>query len=270
MPTRQQVLDLVLQQLDYEDVGRRLGVPAGQAYLIGTGFPADGSDGPAPEDLQRPGLLDGSSQHLVSPGAENPTSKGHVLEWVKAKVLSDRQMTEAFAVRDVEPGEVLEPQEADIFTVLTRDHDQVANLLKQLGAIPSVTKQATPVQLARRKSVVDLITARLSQHEAAEEEMFWPTVRQVLHDGDQLARDAFEQEQQGRDTLAALGKLSSEDERFDELAEELDLRARKHVAFEDKVLLALLEAMSQDDRRALGERFRAAKERAPTRPRPPG
>ena len=56
MPTREEVLRRIGAGEGYEDAGRALGIPAGLAYLIATGLPADGSDSLAPEDYERPGL----------------------------------------------------------------------------------------------------------------------------------------------------------------------------------------------------------------------
>src|ERR1700761_4292306 len=50
MATRREVQDLLDAGLDYEAAGQRLGIPAGQAYLIATGRPADGSAEPATKD----------------------------------------------------------------------------------------------------------------------------------------------------------------------------------------------------------------------------
>lgn len=84
-----------------------------------------------------------------------------------------------------------------------------------------------------------MLSTALSKHEAAEEKKFWPWVRSVLVDGGEIARSALGQEQEGKDLLSALGKTGAAEERFDELAEELDKACRKHVAFEDRILLRL-------------------------------
>ena len=73
MPTREQVRQLLGQGLDYQAAGRRLGIPAGQAYLIATGVPADGSDTiPDREMADRDDLLP-VSQRLANPPHHNPT-----------------------------------------------------------------------------------------------------------------------------------------------------------------------------------------------------
>ncbi|HET6917679.1 MAG TPA: hypothetical protein VFH56_16450 [Acidimicrobiales bacterium] len=43
MPTRSQVLESIGADCDYESAATPLRIPAGQAYLIATGLPADGA-----------------------------------------------------------------------------------------------------------------------------------------------------------------------------------------------------------------------------------
>ena len=269
MPTREQVLSLLRSNLDYREAARVLGVPPGQAYMIATGLPADGGDTFPTGELDRPGMLEGSTQHLVSMSqeAENPTTKPHVHEWIKRRAESDLQMRVAAGKRDAAPGEPLE-EVTDIADVLSLQHDRVTALLKQLKTIPGPTTGGSEVQRSRKQSIVDMVTVALSMHEAAEQEELWPAVRSALPDGDEVVATALQQEQEGKDTLTTLGTTSPDDKEYDELIDELDLRARKHVAFEERVLLRLRELMSEEDRRALGERFLRAHQHAPTRPHP--
>jgi hypothetical protein len=95
-----------------------------------------------------------------------------------------------------------------VLVVLTRDHNQVKALQEQLETLPSRATGGSLTQMSRRKSIVDMITVKLSQHEAVEEEYFWPAVRESLPDGDRWADEAIEQEQQGKDTLTTLGKVA--------------------------------------------------------------
>jgi hypothetical protein len=85
MATRAQVSELLDLGHSYETAARALQIPAGQAFMIATGLPADGGDAPTPEELARKPVLPGSSQQLVNPPAFNPKRKQHVLDWVKAR-----------------------------------------------------------------------------------------------------------------------------------------------------------------------------------------
>lgn len=93
MPTRAQVLELLDEGHNYETVGRVLHIPPGQAFMIATGLPADGSDTPHPDELRAKPALPAGSQALVNPPALSPTRDETVIAWVKAR-----------AARDLEPG----------------------------------------------------------------------------------------------------------------------------------------------------------------------
>jgi hypothetical protein len=268
VPTREQVRELISQGLDYRAAGQRLGIPAGQAYMIATGVPADGGDTISGQQRRRGGVL-ASSQDLANPPHENPTSREKVREWIAARVAADAQMRTAAERRNAEPPEIRDPEDVqDAITVLTRQHNQVRVLLKQLQALPSHTTGGSPGHLSMRKSIVDMITMRLSRHEVIEEEHFWPAVRGTLPDGDERADHAIQQEREGRDTLTALGKLDPDSDEFDSLVEQLVLQVRKHVSYEEAVFVAMREAMSGEDLGSLGRTLLSAEKKAPTRPHP--
>jgi hypothetical protein len=250
--------------LDYAAAAERLGIPPGQAYLIATGRPADGGDSPT---RRGPGML-ASSQHLANPPHENPTGSESVKQWIRARVAADAPMRKAAEQRTAEPSVTGEELSTDVLHVLGRDHNLVRALAKQLAAIPSHTTGGTPEDESQRKSIVDMITVRLSRHEAAEQELLWPAVRRVLPDGEEWADGALEQEQEGKDTLTALGKLEPDTDEFDSLVEQLVAQLRKHVAYEAEVFRRLREAMPEEDREKLGKRVLKAENRAPTRPHP--
>ena len=89
MVTRAQVLGLIDGGRTYEQAGAELGVTPGQAYMIATGLPADGSMALAPEERTRPGMLAESTQHLSNPAHANPTVRPEVLAWIKRRAERD-------------------------------------------------------------------------------------------------------------------------------------------------------------------------------------
>jgi hemerythrin HHE cation binding domain-containing protein len=249
--------------LDYAAVAERLGIPPGQAYLIATGRPADGGDSATGRE---PGLL-ASSQHLANPPHENPTGSESVKQWIRARVAADGPMREAAEQRTAAPSDEGGAEAStDVLDVLGRDHNNVRALVKQLSALPGHKNGGTAEDKSQRKSIVDMITVRLSGHEAAEEELLWPTVRKVLPDGDDWADGALRQEQEGKETLTALAALEPDTDEFDSLVEQLVAQLRKHVAYETEVFRRLRESMPGEDREKLGKRVLKAEKRAPTRP----
>jgi hypothetical protein len=81
--TRAQVLGLLDRGRTYDEAGPELGITPGQAYLIATGLPADGSMALAPEDRVRPGVLAESTQRLSNPEQVSPSVQPRVLAWIR-------------------------------------------------------------------------------------------------------------------------------------------------------------------------------------------
>lgn len=92
MPTKEQVRRLVASGRDYAAVGRALGIPPGQAYLIATGMPADGGEQPRPGQEPEGALT--SPQRLVYPSVENPTSRETVHRWMATRAAGMRDPRE--------------------------------------------------------------------------------------------------------------------------------------------------------------------------------
>lgn len=114
MPTRDQVRQALAGGSDYEAAARKLGIPPGQAYMIATGLPADGSDNasgagnaPGVDNAAgrewRPGYL-ASSQGLANPPYENPTARPAVRAWMQERVAADGQMRATMRAREQDEG----------------------------------------------------------------------------------------------------------------------------------------------------------------------
>jgi len=106
MPTRDQVLRAYQQHGDYREAAQELGIPAGQAYLVATGVPADGGDTLSPDDGDQPGMPAGSPQALVFGrlGVRSPEASPDVREWIRWRAAADAPMQAAAGSRDAAPG----------------------------------------------------------------------------------------------------------------------------------------------------------------------
>ena len=268
MPTREQVLALVRTRRSYPLAAKELGIPPGQAYLIATGIPADGSGTAGPDELGGAGSGRSSTQDLVHPEvqAARPELTRAVHDWMAGRAKGDAQMQEATPSTTAPLARVGEEAYHDIASVVTRDHNQVVALLRQLAAIPGVTKGGTAVHRSRRASILDMVAVVLARHESTEEEVLWPAVREHVEDGEAFRATALGQEQQERDIVVELATLDPSTARFDERCGELEAVNRRHVAFEDRVLLALRDAMTREDQDELGARFRRREADAQARP----
>ena len=157
----------------------------------------------------------------------------------------------------------------DVFRVLKKDHDEVKAMLAQLDEGPKASTGATQEQLAFRRQALDEVIIEQSKHEAAEQQVFWPAVRQLGPDGVRVAETGLEQEAEADQLLAALDKLNADDDGFDEQVTAFAADARAHIAYEEAHAWPLLKAsIGDEEAQMLGSQLTEAKKLAPTRPHP--
>lgn len=257
LTTREDVLALVESGASYGEIETRLGIRAGLAYMIATGLPADGSDALTAAELDRPGALSTTTQHLANPvPVRNPTHHEEVDRFIEQRLRADPQMQRAAAKHGPMPPPLGDTgDDADVTAVIARDHNHVHKLTQRLKTIPTAAKGGTNEDIAKRAGVIEALRVALTHHEAAEERYLWPFVRERFANGDAVADAARRQEAEGRNTLAALANADARSEEFEQLVTQLEHQLRKHVAFEDRVLLSIRDTISHDERVALGEQL---------------
>jgi hemerythrin-like domain-containing protein len=157
----------------------------------------------------------------------------------------------------------------DAFAILRADHAAVEHMLAALETSPGHSAGAGSTVIAARREVAQRLVSDSSRHEAAEEEYFWPTVRESLADGDTLADQGIAQEQEARQTLARLQRLDADQDEFDDVVAALIPAVRRHIEFEETQVWPVLRgALAAADARELGDKLAKAKKPAPARPRP--
>lgn len=158
---------------------------------------------------------------------------------------------------------------SDVFDVLATDHAELQQLLAALQESPDRRHGATETVLRARGLVAQRLVMESSRHEAAEEQYFWPAVRQHVLNGDKLADHAISRENESKKVLSKLDKLDVSDEEFDQLIAEFAPAVREHIEFEESLVWPeLRDTLTAAQASELGEQVRTAKEHGPTRPHP--
>src|ERR1700739_2642531 len=103
---------------------------------------------------------------------------------------------------------------SNAFDILRADHREVEQMLAGLEGGSAQANRATPMRPEARKQLTQKLIIESSKHETAEEQYFWPMVRDRLPDGNQLADHAIAQETDAKNLLAWLEKLSPGDAEF--------------------------------------------------------
>ncbi len=158
---------------------------------------------------------------------------------------------------------------SSVFEALSRDHEEVKQMLSDFEKGPTAADGASPDQLALRKKMAETLVIEESKHEAVEEIYFWPAVRDRLPDGGRLADEATGQEQEAKQVLARLDRTGADDPEFEKLLGQFITAGREHIAFEEtRVWPGLRSALTSTEAEELGEKLEQAKKTAPTRPHP--
>lgn len=149
----------------------------------------------------------------------------------------------------------------NVIEELTADHREVEALFSQI--------ESRPVGDPQRRQLADALTMELVRHSVAEEEHLYPAVRRYVDDGDDMADKEIADHSQIERMLKELEDCRPDDAKFDALVGQLKSAVTAHVADEeDRLFVLLAEACAPEALQQLGEKVRAAKDSAPTRPHP--
>jgi hemerythrin-like domain-containing protein len=163
----------------------------------------------------------------------------------------------------------VEGVDMDAIELLRADHVAVLRLLEELERVPEDGRPVTPDDLPARGQLVTQLVMAESAHEALEEEFFWPSVRRLLAEGQELAGPAVEQEQSAKRTLAELDRVEPGEPRFEQLVSRIIADAREHIAYEEnQVWPVVRERINRSELDELGRKMAGARKAAPTRPHP--
>lgn len=153
----------------------------------------------------------------------------------------------------------------DALTFLRGDHESVLGMMEVLDGAP----QDDGAQRSGLDTMVTNLVIAESQHEAVEEQLFWPAVRAALDDGDELADHGIAQEEAGKKLLQQLEDGKPGDSDYHEALAEFIEAGREHIRYEQEVVWPKFKAaVNADDLEQLGNQLETAKKAAPTRPHP--
>lgn len=151
----------------------------------------------------------------------------------------------------------------DALTFLRHDHKSVLGMFEVLDGAPT----GSGAQASGLETMVNNLIIAESQHEAIEEQFFWPAVRKAIGDG--LADKAIEQEQAGKKLLQRLEDAHPGDADYHEALREFIKLGREHIAYEQDVVWPQVEtAIDREELEKIGAKLEQAKKIAPTRPHP--
>lgn len=153
------------------------------------------------------------------------------------------------------------PDGSTLPALVDADHQALESLCAQIVREPAV---------AERARLVDVLVATATRHLSAEEQYLYPTVRQMLDDGERLAQREIDQDLVIQRALAALHAADAgTTAAFEGLLRSVSDPLHDHInRIRHEILPRLRQRLSTEDQIRLGNRLALAREAAPTRPHP--
>jgi len=150
----------------------------------------------------------------------------------------------------------------DVITVLTHEHNEVEGMFAQLENMDGATD-------AEVQRLAEQVVTSLVKHSVAEEIYLYPTVREVLPGGDEIAEHELSEHSEAEQTMKHLEALTPESPEFWPTLHKLIGEIRHHVTEEEQGLFPKLRAAcSQEQLEDLGRKIERVEKIAPTRPHP--
>ena len=147
----------------------------------------------------------------------------------------------------------------DVIELIQRDHQQVRQLLGQIEA-------ADPDS---RGELFHELVGELARHEAAEETIVHPTLRDEVDGGRAIADQVLEEESEAESLLARMEKMDPASDEFVDAFRSLRDDVLQHAEHEERQEHPKLrEALSEQRREEMGQGWLKLKKTAPTRPHP--
>ena len=133
-----------------------------------------------------------------------------------------------------------------VTTILKKDHRMVSGLMMTLEMTPRFNGTV-------RKSLFNQIYNNLMAHATAEEEVFYPAIRNIAFGQSQLVDEAYKEHGLVKDLLNQMSNMDPISDEFGNKLAELKSNVQHHVAEEEGELFELCESrMSEEQLREIG------------------
>lgn len=119
-----------------------------------------------------------------------------------------------------------DPKGIDAITLLTQDHEHVAQMFEQYEAL------GNRAHVSKKKLATQICT-ELTKHATAEEEIFYPAVKAAGKKEDELVDEAVVEHASAKDLIAQIMEMEPTDELFDARVKVLGDIIEHHVKEEE-------------------------------------
>jgi hemerythrin superfamily protein len=140
----------------------------------------------------------------------------------------------------------------DAIAMLVADHKKVKDLFEEFESLSDRSKKT-------KKKIADQICHELTIHTQLEEQIFYPTVRDPIKDGD-LMDEALVEHASAKELIAQILVMDPDDDLYDAKVKVLSEQVDHHVEEEEEEMFSKVRK-TKIDLVALAEEMRALKEK---------
>lgn len=149
------------------------------------------------------------------------------------------------------------PQNAT--ALLKADHEKVDQLFQQY--------EEADGQVQKQKTIIEQVCKELEVHAAIEEEIFYPAMRKIGKEGQELISEAVEEHQSIKDAVNHLKGANPNDADYESTVEELMECVSHHVEEEEGEMFPEAEQQLGRELTRLGEQMQQRKQQLTGSPR---
>jgi hypothetical protein len=156
----------------------------------------------------------------------------------------------------------------DVVTVLSRQHDDLRRLMRDIEREPSVSQRAKGGDLRRLQTLTDDLRRCFVIHERSKERYLWPVLRRAWPDGDVISRAARLRAQHVEKRFIKLCWLGERDAHANAVLDEALARIQEHISLEGHLLGRIRLSLPGEVGEEIGAKFARRQLLLPTRPHP--
>ena len=146
---------------------------------------------------------------------------------------------------------------SDVITILTTDHQEMLELLAQIGGTTDAEQ---------RRDLADSAIAEVMRHAVAEEMFVYPEMEKHIPNGTEDVEHDKKEHDEIVQTMKQMEDVDTTEPKFMSLVRELEGQLRHHAHDEESEQFPKLRAhLSEDKLVEMGEKVQTAKKLAPTR-----
>ena len=152
--------------------------------------------------------------------------------------------------------------------VLSRQHDEMLRLVREVESLPRISMDATGPDLRRLQGLMNELRRCFVVHERMKERYLWPVLRREWPDGDAISRAARGGKRHVEEGFVKFRWLSERDAQANQVMDQILRGVEGHVGLESHLLGRMSRSLPDQVLEEVGAKLAGRQFLVPTRPHP--